>query len=56
MATTEYLNNRTFESLIVKFQESKREKLRHQKLIEDFVPKKQSRPRIRSGLKVLKTK
>ena len=43
MATTEYLNNRTFETLIVKFQECKREKLRRQKLIEDFVPKKQSK-------------
>jgi hypothetical protein len=43
MATTEYLNNKTFEVLIVKFQASKKEKLIHQKLIEDFVPKKQSK-------------
>jgi DNA-directed RNA polymerase specialized sigma subunit len=34
--STEYLNNKTFERLIVKFQSSKREKLKYQLLVEDI--------------------
>ena len=34
--STEYLNNKTFEKLIVKFQSSKREKVKYQLLVEDI--------------------
>ena len=36
MASNEYLNNRTFETLIVKFQEAKKESNKYLLLIEDI--------------------
>ena len=36
MATTEYLNNKSFESLIVRFQQAKRERVKYQMFIDDI--------------------
>lgn len=36
MSTTEYLNNKTFEVLIVKFQQAKREQIKYQMFMDDI--------------------
>lgn len=36
MATTEYLNNKTFESLIVRFQQAKKERTKYQMFMDDI--------------------
>jgi hypothetical protein len=38
---TEYLNNKTFESLIVKFQFAKRERIKYQMLMDDIISTQQ---------------
>jgi DNA-directed RNA polymerase specialized sigma subunit len=37
MATTEYLNNKTFEILIVKFQQSKKEHIKYKMFMDDII-------------------
>lgn len=41
MTTTEYLNNKTFETLIVKFQQAKKERAKYQMFMDDIIATEQ---------------